>query len=207
MLNRIYNENPNEKKIDTIVKCLKNGGIIIYPTDTVYALGCDINNKIALERIARIKGVKLKDANFSFVCYDLSDLSKYAKQINSRTFKFLKRIFPGPFTIILKGTNKIPKIFSNKKKTVGIRIPHNNIARQIVKKFGNPIVSTSILDEDTIIEFSTDPELIHEKYKDLVDIVIDGGYGMNVASTIVDCTDENDFKIIREGKGEIDLVY
>ncbi len=207
MLNRIYNENPNEKKIDSIVKCLQNGGIIIYPTDTVYALGCDINNKIALERIARIKGVKLKDANFSFVCYDLSDLSKYAKQINSRTFKFLKRIFPGPFTIILKGTNKIPKIFSNKKKTVGIRIPHNNIARQIVKKFGNPIVSTSILDEDTIIEFSTDPELIHEKYKDLVDIVIDGGYGMNVASTIVDCTDENDFKIIREGKGEIDLVY
>tara|TARA_B100000242_G_scaffold292253_1_gene267267 strand:- start:1327 stop:1950 length:624 start_codon:yes stop_codon:yes gene_type:complete len=207
MLNRIYNENPNEKKIDSIVKCLQNGGIIIYPTDTVYALGCDINNKIALERIARIKGIKLKDANFSFVCYDLSDLSKYAKQINSRTFKFLKRIFPGPFTIILKGTNKIPKIFSNKKKTVGIRIPHNNIARQIVKKFGNPIVSTSILDEDTIIEFSTDPELIHEKYKDLVDIVIDGGYGMNVASTIVDCTDENDFKIIREGKGEIDLVY
>ena len=207
MLNRIYNENPNEKKIDSIVKCLQNGGIIIYPTDTVYALGCDINNKIALERIARIKGIKLKDANFSFVCYDLSDLSKYAKQINSRTFKFLKRIFPGPFTIILKGTNKIPKIFSNKKKTVGIRIPHNNIARQIVKKFGNPIVSTSILDEDTIIEFSTDPELIHEKYKDLVDIVIDGGYGMNVASTIVDCTDENDLKIIREGKGKIELVY
>lgn len=207
MLNRIYNENPNEKKIDSIVKCLQNGGIIIYPTDTVYALGCDINNIIALERIARIKGVKLKDTNFSFVCYDLSDLSKYAKQINSRTFKFLKRIFPGPFTIILKGTNKIPKIFSNKKKTVGIRIPNNNIARQIVKKFGNPIVSTSILDEDTILEFSTDPELIHEKYKDLVDIVIDGGYGMNVASTIVDCSDENDFKIIREGKGEIDLVY
>ncbi len=207
MLKRIYNENPNEKKIDSIVKCLQNGGLIIYPTDTVYALGCDINNKIALERIAKIKGVKLKNANFSFVCYDLSDLSKYAKQINSRTFKFLKRIFPGPFTIILKGTNKIPKIFSNKKKTVGIRIPNNNIVRQIVKKFGNPIVSTSILDEDTIIEYSTDPELIYEKYKDLVDIVIDGGYGMNVASTIVDCTDENDFKIIREGKGKIDLVY
>tara|TARA_Y100001978_G_C23612507_1_gene394281 strand:- start:227 stop:850 length:624 start_codon:yes stop_codon:yes gene_type:complete len=207
MLKRIYNENPNEKKIDSIVKCLQNGGLIIYPTDTVYALGCDINNKIALERIAKIKGVKLKNANFSFVCFDLSDLSKYAKQINSRTFKFLKRIFPGPFTIILKGTNKIPKIFSNKKKTVGIRIPNNNIVRQIVKKFGNPIVSTSILDEDTIIEYSTDPELIYEKYKDLVDIVIDGGYGMNVASTIVDCTDENDFKIIREGKGKIDLVY
>ncbi len=207
MLKRIFNESPNEKKLDSIVKCLHNGGIIIYPTDTVYALGCDINNKTALERIAKIKGVKLKDANFSLVCFDLSELSKYVKQINRRTFKFLKRIFPGPFTIILKGTNKIPKIFCYKKKTVGIRIPNNNIARQIVKKFGNPIVSTSILDEDNIIEYSTDPELIHEKYKDIVDVVIDGGFGTNVASTIVDCTDENDFKIIREGKGKIDLVY
>tara|TARA_B100001057_G_scaffold188535_1_gene189347 strand:- start:4397 stop:5020 length:624 start_codon:yes stop_codon:yes gene_type:complete len=207
MLKRIYNESPNEKKIYEVVKCLQNGGIIIYPTDTVYGLGCDINNKIALERIAKIKGIKLKDANFSLICFDLSDLSKYAKQINSRTFKFLKRIFPGPFTIILKGTNKIPKIFSNKKKTVGIRIPNNNVVREIVKKFGNPIVSTSILSEDAIIDYSTDPELIHEKYKDLVDIVIDGGYGMNVASTVVDCTDENDFKIIRKGKGDIDLIY
>ena len=141
MLKRIYNENPNENKIDEVVKCLQNGGIIIYPTDTVYGLGCDINNKIALERIARIKGIKLKDANFSFICFDLSDLSKYAKEINSRTFKFLKRIFPGPYTIILKGTNRIPKIFSNKKKTVGIRIPNNNIVREIVKKFGNLILT------------------------------------------------------------------
>ena len=207
MLKRIYNYNPNEKEIDEVVKCLQNGGIIIYPTDTVYGLGCDINNKKALERIARIKGIKLKDANFSFICFDLSDLSKYAKQINSRTFKLLKRIFPGPFTIILKGTNKIPKIFSNKKKTVGIRIPNNNIVREIVKKFGNPIVSTSILDEDAVIEYSTDPELIYEKYKELVDLVIDGGYGMNIASTVVDCTDDNDYKIIREGKGNIDLIY
>tara|TARA_B110000444_G_C18733076_1_gene544235 strand:- start:145 stop:768 length:624 start_codon:yes stop_codon:yes gene_type:complete len=207
MLKRIYNDNPNEKEIDEVVKCLQNGGIIIYPTDTVYGLGCDINNKKALERIARIKGIKLKDANFSFICFDLSNLSKYAKQINSRTFKLLKRIFPGPFTIILKGTNKIPKIFSNKKKTVGIRIPNNNIVREIVKKFGNPIVSTSILDENAVIEYSTDPELIYEKYKELVDLVIDGGYGMNIASTVVDCTDENDYKIIREGKGNIDLIY
>ena len=207
MLKRIYNDNPNEKEIDEVVKCLQNGGIIIYPTDTVYGLGCNINNKKALERIARIKGIKLKDAHFSFICFDLSDLSKYAKQINSRTFKLLKRIFPGPFTIILKGTNKIPKIFSNKKKTVGIRIPNNNIVREIVKKLGSPIVSTSILDEDAIIEYSTDPELIYEKYKDLVDLIIDGGYGMNVASTIVDCTDENDYKIIRQGKGSIDLIY
>ena len=207
MLKRIYNDNPDEKKIDEVVKCLENGGIIIYPTDTVYGLGCDINNKKALERIARIKGIKLKDAHFSFICFDLSDLSQYAKQINNRTFKLLKRIFPGPFTIILKGTNKIPKIFSNKKKTVGIRIPNNNIVREIVKKFGNPIVSTSILDEDAVIEYSTDPELIYEKYKELVDLVIDGGYGMHIASTVVDCTDENDYKIIREGKGNIELIY
>ena len=207
MLKQIYNDNPDEKKIDEVVKCLENGGIIIYPTDTVYGLGCKINNKKTLERIARIKGIKLKDAHFSFICFDLSDLSKYAKQINSRTFKLLKRIFPGPFTIILKGTNKIPKIFSNKKKTVGIRIPNNNIVREIVKKLGSPIVSTSIIDEDAIIEYSTDPELIYEKYKDLVDLIIDGGYGMNVASTIVDCTDENDYKIIRQGKGSIDLIY
>ena len=207
MLKRIYNDNPDEKKIDEVVKCLENGGIIIYPTDTVYGLGCNINNKKALERIARIKGLKLKDAHFSFICFDLSDLSKYAKQINSRTFKLLKRIFPGPFTIILKGTNKIPKIFSNKKKTVGIRIPNNNIVREIVKKLGSPIVSTSIIDEDAIIEYSTDPDLIYEKYKDLVDLIIDGGYGMNVASTVVDCTDENDYKIIRQGKGSIDLIY
>ena len=207
MLKQIFNENPNQKKIDEVIECLQNGGIIIYPTDTVYGLGCDINNKKALERIARIKGIKLKDANFSLICYDLSNLSKYVNQINSQTFKLLKRILPGPFTIILKGTNKIPKIFSNKKKTVGIRIPNNNIVREIVKKFGHPIVSTSIVDEDAIIEYETDPELIHEKYKDLVEIVIDGGYGMNVASTVVDCTNENDFKVIREGKGNIDLIY
>ena len=206
MLKRIYNENPNEKKIDSIVKCLQNGGLIIYPTDTVYALGCDIYNKIALERIAKIKGVKLKNANFSIICFDLSNLSKYAKQISSRTFKLLKRIFPGPFTIILKGTNKIPKIFSN-KKTVGIRIPDNNIIREISKKFRNPIISTSIIDDDFIIEYPTDPELIFEKYKDLVDIVIDGGYGMNVESTVVDCTNEDSYKIIRKGKGNIDLIY
>tara|TARA_Y100000589_G_scaffold149820_1_gene142987 strand:- start:4405 stop:5025 length:621 start_codon:yes stop_codon:yes gene_type:complete len=206
MLERIYNENPNEKKIDKVVTCLQNGGVIIYPTDTVYALGCDINNKLALERIARIKGVKLKNANFSIICFDLSNLSKYAKQISSRTFKLLKRIFPGPFTIILKGTNKIPKIFSN-KKTVGIRIPDNNIIREISKKFRNPIISTSIIDDDFITEYPTDPELIFEKYKDLVDIVIDDGYGMNVESTVVDCTNEDSYKIIRKGKGNIDLIY
>jgi tRNA threonylcarbamoyl adenosine modification protein (Sua5/YciO/YrdC/YwlC family) len=207
MLKRIYNDHPNEKHIEQVVQCLRNGGVIIYPTDTVYGLGCNLNHKKALERVARIKGVKLKDAHFSFVCYDLSHLSEYAKQISTQTYKLLKRIFPGPFTVILKATGKIPKIFSNKKKTVGIRIPDNNIIREIVKQLGSPIVSTSIHDEDDVIEYSTDPELIYEKYKHQVDLVIDGGYGMNVASTVIDCSDENDYKILREGKGNLDLIY
>jgi len=207
MLKRIYNENPNEKEITAVVNCLKNGGVIIYPTDTVYALGCDINNKKALERIARIKGVKLKDAHFSIICYDLSHLSVYAKQVSTQTYKFLKRVFPGPYTVILNATGKIPKIFSNKKKTVGIRIPDNNIALEIVKALESPIVSTSIKDEDDIIEYSTDPELIYEKYSSLVDMVIDGGYGENIASTVVDCTDDGAYIVIREGKGDLDLIY
>ena len=207
MLKRIYNDQPNEKKIDEVVQCLRNGGVIIYPTDTVYGLGCDLNNKKALERVARIKGVKLKNAHFSFVCYDLSHLSEYAKQISTKTYKLLKRIFPGPYTVILKATGKIPKIFNTKKKTVGIRIPDNTISREIVRQLGSPILSTSIHDEDDVIEYSTDPELIYEKYKHLVDVVIDGGYGKNVASTVIDCTDDEDYIILREGKGTLDLVY
>lgn len=207
MLKRIYNDHPNEKKIVEVVQCLRNGGVIIYPTDTVYGLGCDLNNKKALERVARIKGVKLKDAHFSFVCYDLSHLSEYAKQISTKTYKLLKRIFPGPYTVILNATGKIPKIFNTKKKTVGIRIPDNTISREIVKQLGSPILSTSIHDEDEVIEYSTDPELIYEKYKHQVDIVIDAGYGKNVASTVIDCTDDEDYIILREGKGTLDLVY
>ncbi|MCS5663384.1 MAG: L-threonylcarbamoyladenylate synthase [Flavobacteriales bacterium] len=207
MLKRIYNDNPSEKEIDEVVNCLRNGGVIIYPTDTVYGLGCDINNKKALERVAKIKGIKLKDAHFSFICYDLSHLSEYAKQVSTHTYKLLKRIFPGPYTIILNATSKIPKIFSNKKKTVGIRIPDNNITREIVKQLGSPIVSTSIHDEDDIIEYSTDPELIYEKYSHQVDMVIDGGYGMNVASTVVNCTDDDEYTIVREGKGNLELIY
>jgi tRNA threonylcarbamoyl adenosine modification protein (Sua5/YciO/YrdC/YwlC family) len=207
MLKRIYNDKPNQNEINDVVNCLRNGGVIIYPTDTIYALGCDINNKKALERVAKIKGIKLKDANFSFICYDLRHLSEFAKQVSTHTYKLLKRVFPGPYTIILNATDKIPKIFSNKKKTVGIRIPDNNIARELVKELGSPIVSTSIHDEDDIIEYSTDPELIFEKYKHQVDLVIDGGYGMNVGSTIIDCTEDDEYIIVREGKGELDLIY
>lgn len=201
---KIYNENPNEKDIDKAVNILKKGGLIIYPTDTVYGLGCDISNNKALEKIARIKGVKLEKANFSFICNDLSNLSQYVKQIDTPTYKILKRALPGAFTFILNGNNKLPKVFK-KKKTVGIRIPDNNIVRQIVKVLGNPIISTSIYDEDDVIEYTTDPELIYEKWQNKVDLVIDGGYGDNLASTVIDLTN-GEIQIIREGKGNIDLI-
>lgn len=201
---KIYDENPNPREIAKAIKVLKNGGLLIYPTDTVYGLGCDIKNNKALEKIARIKGIKLEKANFSFICYDLSNLSQYVKQIDTSTYKILKRTLPGPFTFILDGNNNLPKVFK-KKKTVGIRIPNNNIIREIVKELGNPVVSTSIYDEDDVIEYTTDPELIFEKWKDKVDLVIDGGYGDNQASTVVDLTN-GDIQIIREGKGDIALI-
>ncbi len=201
---KIYPENPNEKEIAKVVKVLRDGGLVIYPTDTVYGLGCDITNTKALERIAKIKGVKLDKANFSFVCSDLSNISDYIKQIDTSTFKILKRALPGPYTFILPGNNSLPKEFK-KKTTVGIRVPDNEIALEIVRKLGNPIVSSSIHDEDEVIEYTTDPELIFEKWQNLVDIVIDGGYGDNEASTIIDLSDGEPV-VIREGKGSLDIL-
>lgn len=201
---KIYNKNPNPKEISKVVKVLKNGGLIIYPTDTVYGLGCDISNNRALEKIAKLKGVKLDKAKFSFICYDLSNLSEYIKHINTPTYKILKRALPGPYTFILNGNNNLPKVFK-KKKTVGIRIPNNDIVREIVKELGNPIVTTSIRDEDDVIEYTTDPELIFEKWASKVDLVIDGGYGDNQASTIIDLTTDN-IQIVREGKGDINII-
>jgi len=200
---KIYEENPNLKEINKIVKNLKAGGLIIYPSDTVYALGCDITNTKALERVAKIKGVKLQKANFSFVCEDLSNLSDYVKQIDTPTFKLLKRALPGPYTFILPSNNNLPSVFK-KKKEVGIRVPDNNITRTIVNVLGNPIVSTSIYDEDEVIEYTTDPELIFEKWRSKVDVVIDGGYGGNIASTIIDLTGDEPL-LIREGKGSVEI--
>lgn len=200
---KIYPQNPNEAAIAKVVKVLKKGGLVIYPTDTVYGLGCDITNTKALERIAKIKGIKLEKANFSFICHDLSNLSDYVKQIDTPTFKILKRSLPGPYTFILPGNNNLPKEFK-KKKTVGIRVPDNAIVLEIVKQLGNPIVSTSIHDDDEVLEYSTDPELIFEKWQNLVDVVIDGGYGDNQPSTIIDLS-EGEPVLIREGKGDIDI--
>lgn len=200
---KIYPDNPSEIELKKVVKVLKDGGLVIYPTDTVYGLGCDMSNQKALEKIARIKGVKLEKANFSFICKDLSNLSEYVAQINSKTFKILKRNLPGPYTFILPGNNNLPSVFK-KKKTVGIRVPDNSIAQLLVEYLGNPIISTSIRDEDELIEYTTDPELIAEKWNKLVDIVIDGGYGDNIASTIIDLTQEEPI-LIREGKGSVNI--
>ena len=200
---KIYNENPNPKDIKKVVDIIRDGGLVIYPSDTVYALGCDITNNRALERVAQLKGVKLEKANFSFVCEDLSNLSDYVRQIDGATFKLLKRALPGPYTFIHPGNNNLPTVFK-KKKEVGIRVPDNNITRAIVRALGNPIISTSIKDEDEVIEYTTDPELIFEKWEKLVDVVVDGGYGDNVPSTVIDLTG-NEPLLIREGKGSLSI--
>jgi tRNA threonylcarbamoyl adenosine modification protein (Sua5/YciO/YrdC/YwlC family) len=200
---KIYPENPNPKAVQRVVEVLQKGGLVIYPTDTVYGLGCDITNIKALERIAQIKGIKLEKANFSFVCEDLSNLSDYVKQIDTTTFKILKRALPGAYTFILPGSKNLPNPFK-KRKTVGIRVPDNSIALALVSTLGNPIVSTSIRDEDDIIEYTSDPELIYEKWSNLVDIVIDGGYGGNEASTIIDLSDDPP-EVVREGKGSLEI--
>ncbi len=203
ILIKLYEENPNPKEIKKIVKIIRDGGLVIYPSDTVYALGCDITNNKALERVAQIKGVKLEKANFSFVCEDLSNLSDYVRQIDTRTFKILKRALPGPYTFILPGNNNLPSVFK-KKKEVGIRVPDNAITRTLVRELGNPIISTSIYDEDEVVEYMTDPELIFEKWQNQVDVVIDGGYGDNIPSTVIDLTGDEP-ELIREGKGSLEI--
>jgi tRNA threonylcarbamoyl adenosine modification protein (Sua5/YciO/YrdC/YwlC family) len=201
---KIYEQNPNSKEINRVVSILKKGGLIIYPTDTVYGLGCDITNTRAMEKIARIKGVKLEKANWSFVCANLSNLSDYVRQLDTPTFKILKRALPGPYTFVLPGSSKLPKDFK-KRKTVGIRVPDNNIARALVEGLGNPIISTSIRDEDELLEYTTDPELIFEKWHNLVDVVIDGGYGGNLASTVIDLSGDSP-EVLRLGKGDPDII-
>jgi tRNA threonylcarbamoyl adenosine modification protein (Sua5/YciO/YrdC/YwlC family) len=200
MLLHIHPENPGERQIFQAVEILKKGGVIIYPTDTVYGLGCDISKSKAVERIARIKGVRLEKTHFSFICHDLSHLSVYTRHINNQTYKIMKKYLPGPFTFILPANNNVPKIFKNKKKTIGIRIPNHNIPLQIVKELGNPILTTSIHDVDRLIDYTTDPELIHENMGHEVDLVIDGGYGNIIPSTVIDCTLETPV-ILREGLG------
>ena len=203
MLIRLYNENPNQKQIRRIADLLETGGIIIYPTDTVYAMGCDIRSTKSIEKIAGFKGVNPAHPDLSLIFHDMSQLSEYTIIRDNNIFKLLKRNLPGPFTFIVPANSQIPRMFKNKKKTVGIRIPDNNIVREIVRELGRPIITTSIHDPDELIEYTTDPELIYEKYKEFVDVVIDGGYGHNEPSTIVDCTSE-EIMIVRQGLGIVE---
>ena len=204
MLIRIHPENPDPRQIKEVVSCLKKGGVIIYPTDTVYAIGCDVYNKKAMEKLCHIKGVDIKKHNLSFVCYDLSHIADFTRHLDTATYKLMKKALPGPYTFILNANTSIPKLFKNKKQEIGIRIPDNNIPRGIVKELGNPIVTTSVKDHDMIIEYSTDPELIHEYFGNNIDLVISGGYGESTPSTIVKCTDGFP-KILRKGKGDTSL--
>ncbi|AMQ56015.1 L-threonylcarbamoyladenylate synthase [Algoriphagus sanaruensis] len=202
---RLYEENPDPRRVRQIVEILRNGGVIIYPTDTVYGMGCDITNQKAVEKICKIKGINPKKHNFSFVCADLSNISHYTRVITKPVFKMMKKGLPGPFTFILEASSQVPKILHSNKKTVGIRVPNHRVPQAIVEELGQPILSTSIRDEDEIIEYSTDPELIFEKYQNLVDVVIDGGYGSNVPSTILDCTGD-DVVLVREGLGVLEDI-
>jgi tRNA threonylcarbamoyl adenosine modification protein (Sua5/YciO/YrdC/YwlC family) len=206
MLLKIYPDNPNLKAIQQVVECLLDGGIIIYPTDTIYGIGCDIFKPKAIEKVISLQGLNKKKSSLTFICSDLSHLSDFTKPLDNHIFKIMKRTLPGPYTFILEANNNVPKLLQSNKKTVGIRVPDNSIAREIAKALEHPILSTSLKDDDDVIEYTTDPELIYERYGDRVDIVIDGGYGGNVPSTVVDCT-FGGCEILREGKGDVSLLF
>jgi tRNA threonylcarbamoyl adenosine modification protein (Sua5/YciO/YrdC/YwlC family) len=203
MLIKLYEQNPDPRQVRKVVQLLEGGGVIIYPTDTVYGIGCNIFKARSVERVARIKGIRPEKAMFSFICADLSHLSDYASQVDNSTFKLMKSMLPGPFTFILNASNQVPRTIKQHRKTVGIRIPDNQIILEIVRQLGHPILTTSLKMDDRILEYPTDPELIHEEYRDLVDAVIDGGYGGVVPSTVVDCTGKEPV-VVREGLGVLD---
>jgi tRNA threonylcarbamoyl adenosine modification protein (Sua5/YciO/YrdC/YwlC family) len=205
VLLRIHPDNPDERNLRTVVECLQDGGIVVYPTDTIYGIGCDIFKTRSVEKIYKLKGVDSNKANFSLVCCDLSQISYFTRHIETPVYKAMKKALPGPFTFILEAGREVPKLFLSRKKTVGIRVPDNYICREIVRMLGHPIVSTSVHDSDEVLEYTTDPELIHERYGNRVDLVIDGGFGGNVPSTVIDCSN-GDMTLIRAGKGDPDLI-
>lgn len=199
---RIYPENPAQKNIIKVVDYLEKDGVVIYPTDSVYGIGCLLTSKKGIERIAQFKGIKVKKAEFSFIFSDIDQIGEYTKPIDKWIFRLLKKNLPGPFTFILPASNKLPKVLEASRKTIGIRIPDNNIVREIVRELGFPLLNTSVHDEDEIIEFTTDPELIYDNYKDKFDVIINGGFGNTEPSTVVDCTGDEP-EILRQGIGEL----
>ena len=204
MILHIHPDNPGDRQVQKATEILQKGGVIIFPTDTVYGLGCDIYNGRAVERVARFKGIPIEKANFSFICHDLSHLSDFARHVDNVTFKLMKQCLPGPFTFILEASHNVPRVFRNKKKTIGIRIPDNKIIRAIVKELGHPVLTTSLHDEDEVLDYITDPELIHDRYQNLVDAIVDGGYGNIYPSTVIDCSGDEPV-IVRQGIGEVEL--
>ena len=204
MLLEVNPNNIDDRKIAEIVSVIRRGGLVVIPTDSVYAICCDLLNKKALNNMAKLKGVKLSKANFSIICKDLSSLSDYTKHVSRPVYKVLNKSLPGPFTYILNASNQIPKLFDSKKKTVGIRIPDNKIVLETIESLGNPIAVTSVHDEDEILDYTTDPNAIYERYENDVELIVDGGFGNNEASTVVDCSNDN-FEIIRQGIGDLDL--
>ena len=202
MLLKIHPETPGQRQVQKAVDILRSGGTLIFPTDTVYGLGCDVYNHKAVQKVGLIKGVDPAKANFSLICHSLSQLSDYARHVNNPTFKLMKQHLPGPYTFILEANSNVPRIFRSRKKTIGIRIPDNNIILEIVRGLGNAIITTSIHDEDIVLDYTTDPELIHDQYKSRVDAVIDGGFGRNIPSTVIDCTGAEPV-ILRQGIGDV----
>lgn len=207
MLLRVHPDNPQRRHIDRAIECMKKGGVIVYPTDTVYALGCDIMNRKAIEKVARIKGIKLEKANFSCICEDMKMVGEYSVHVTTPMFKLMKRAFPGPYTFILEASKTVPKLFQSNKKTIGVRIVDHNIVQELVTGLGNPIMSTSIYSEDEILEYESDPSIIYDMMANKVDLVLDGGWGGNIPSTVIDCTaGDSDIKVIREGLGPLNIL-
>jgi tRNA threonylcarbamoyl adenosine modification protein (Sua5/YciO/YrdC/YwlC family) len=206
MFIKLYQENPNPKQLRTITECLLDGGIIIYPTDTIYGFGCSISKPKAIARIAKLKGIQAREHNFTLMCKDMSQMSQFVKPISNHLFRILNKTLPGPYTFILPASKKVPEVIHRKKKSIGIRIPDNNITLSIINYLDNPILNSSVLHDDDVLEYRTDPELIYDRYKNLVDIVVDGGYGDNNPSSLIDCT-QDELIVIREGKGKLDFLY
>ncbi len=206
MLIRLNYDQPQEKSVQQIVDCLKNDGIIIYPTDTVYSLGCNMMSQKAVEKLCKLKNIKPEKANFSFVCSDLSHLANYAKPISNAVFRVMKKALPGPYTFILEANQNVPKLLKQNKKTLGIRVPNNTICKALIEALGNPIISTSLHNpNDEILDYFSDPEQIYQQYENKVDMVVDGGFGSIYASTVIDCS-EGEFVVIREGLGSLDIL-
>lgn len=202
MLVKIYENSPNANDVASVVKCLERGGVVILPTDTIYSIVCKLSNRKGFDTLCKIKELTAKSSDFSILCSSISVVARYTRNISNQQFRLLKRNLPGPFTFILEANHDIPKLFGTRRKTIGVRIPDNEVFQTIIRQVDEPLIGTSIHDDDEVVEYTTDPSLIYEKYHDNIDLMVDGGWGNNTASTVVDCV-EMPPKIVRQGIGEL----